>query len=111
MSDARINSGRIGYTADLVTPQGNQMVFLTEAEKDSYQSDPDGFASRYFGLDRAEYQEWMRMNGAPLCASTTQEGGLCGHMVASSTVAPLTWKDLHRKARCHMHTYGHGKRG
>lgn len=106
MGPLRINTGRIGYYADLVTPQGNKSVFLTEAEKDAYQKDPDEFAARHFGLELAEYREWMARQGAPLCAAKTQEGGLCGQMVGSSQVDPLAWKELHRKARCHMHTYG-----
>ena len=103
MSDHRINGGRIGYTADLLTPQGQTTVYLTEAEKDAYLNDPDGFASRHFGLHLAEYREWMRVGGAPLCSARTQQNGTCGNMVDSSSVDSRTWAKLHRKAVCHVH--------
>lgn len=103
MSNVRINSGQIGFTADLVTPWGLKTVFLTEAEAAAYRSDPDGFAASTLGLDVESYREWINLKGAPLCSGVTQKGTRCGNSVSPSQLPADEWKALHRRARCNHH--------
>lgn len=103
MSNVRSNSGKLGYSADLVTPWGQTTVSLTEAQVAAYEVDPDGFAASHFGFDLRSYREWLDMKGAPLCSGVTRASSRCANSVAPSQLPADQWKELHRKARCHAH--------
>ena len=98
-----INTGKVEYAANLVTPWGSGTVVLTEQQVSDYQRDPDGFAAAHFGLTRDEYREWLELDGAAKCGAKTKAGKPCDNFISRTQLDSQKWKALHRSEYCPTH--------
>lgn len=82
---------------------GNRSIMVTVEELAAYNADPDKFAAENFGLTVPQYEEWIAVDGAPLCGATTKAGKLCSVMLGRVQMGPDEWLALHREQYCHAH--------
>lgn len=86
-------------------PGGGETFYdLSPEQVVSITFDPTGFAAQTFGCSREEYLEWVRLNGAPLCAAKTRSGRLCSNGIARGQQQLPAWLELHRSDYCGVHS-------
>jgi hypothetical protein len=71
---SRINAVGPHFMVSPVTVNGGGLDFeISESDVPLYSADPDTFVAKRLGFtDAAEYQEWLPLQGAPLCGGTTR---------------------------------------
>lgn len=65
----------------LAQPGGGDTLSISGPDLKRFKRDPDLFAARYFGLEKAAYREWVETDGTPLCAAITRRKTLCRNAV------------------------------
>lgn len=91
------------WIANVIMPTGGRDLYLDEDEAKIYNSDPDAYAAKSFGLTKIEYLQWLDSDGAPLCGHRTAGGDLCRNLTGGSQLDPSEWKARHRKFNCVTH--------
>jgi hypothetical protein len=92
------------WIAEIAIPGGWNQLILSEAEARNYDTDPDLYAARHFGLTKIEYLQWIDLDGAPLCSHRTRGGDLCKNNTGGYQLEAKEWKARHRKIRCAAHS-------
>lgn len=92
------------WTVFIAIPGGTQTLHLCEFEEaERYNADPDLYAGELHGLTRAEYREWIGLNGAPLCGAETKNGRQCRNVIGRIQLRAAEWKAMHGKGCCIAH--------
>lgn len=92
--------------ACITTPYGGETVGLSDEQAAEFDADPDEYAAQHFGLSKADYREWIRTRGSPLCGERTKSGSLCKQAIGPGQQEAKVWRVLHRQGCCHWHGGG-----
>jgi hypothetical protein len=92
------------WTAFVAIPGGAKTLHFCEFEEaERYNADPDLWAAEMYGMTKAEYLEWINLDGAPLCRAETKNGRQCRNVIGRTQQCAREWKALHRKGCCVAH--------
>jgi hypothetical protein len=102
---------RIGtiVVANVARPGGGEDHYLREEDISRFRDDPDAFAAELYGLTKAQYREWVALDGAALCGGTSKSGKPCRNSAAAGLISQLdahSWLKWHRNGYCRSHNDG-----
>lgn len=92
------------HYAIIAVPGGATTIDIDGADVARYNADPDAYAAQHFGLTTAEYDEWIELDGAPLCRCRTASGDFCRRSPGRGQLDAREWKARHRKLTCAFHS-------
>jgi len=83
-------------------PGGEMIITLTAEEATAWDADPDAAAAKRFGLNTAEFDAWVALDGGRRCGAST-DAGPCSNLIGPLFMSAADWKACHHNARCPKH--------
>lgn len=78
-------------------------IWLPINQVDKFNADPDSYVAKHVGLTKSDYLEWVRLDGAPLCAGQTKNGQDCKNLIGHIQMSANEWFNTHREGYCKAH--------
>ena len=58
-------------------PNGGESLYLDDTQAQEFNTDPDAYVARHYGMVKDDYLEWCRLDGMALCGGVTKRGRQC----------------------------------